>query len=27
LCTPHSYLKKIKVNKPIIDIWNYLDHE
>ena len=27
LCTPHSYLKNIKVNKPIIDIWNYLDHE
>jgi len=27
LCTPHSYLKKIKVNKPIIDIWNFLDHE
>jgi len=27
LCTPHSYLKNIKVNKPIIDIWNFLDHE
>lgn len=27
LCTPHSYLKNIKANKPIIDIWNFLDHE
>jgi len=27
LCTPHSYLKNIKVNKPIIDIWNFLDHD
>ncbi len=25
LCTPHSYFKQLKFNKPIIDIWNYLN--
>jgi len=25
LCTPHTYLKNIKTNKPIIDIWDYFE--
>jgi UDP-N-acetyl-D-mannosaminuronic acid dehydrogenase len=25
LCTPHTYLKNIKTDKPIIDIWDYLN--
>jgi UDP-N-acetyl-D-mannosaminuronic acid dehydrogenase len=24
LCTPHTYFKNIKIEKPLIDIWNYI---
>lgn len=25
LCTPHTYLKDLKTDKPVIDIWNYIN--
>jgi UDP-N-acetyl-D-mannosaminuronic acid dehydrogenase len=27
LCTPHTYLKDLKIDKPVIDIWNYIDEK
>jgi len=27
LCTPHTYLKDLKTDKPVIDIWNYINEK
>lgn len=27
LCTPHTYLKYLKTDKPVIDIWNYINEK